>query len=177
MKVTIRFVILALIVMSCSDDENTVAPPALITHYDQVHGWTCAQSVDCQDVYNIDFTAGTIVGIGVVDLTDNSIAQMSLYAPGVPLGGINLFTGTENEHLCNTIGDCNAMPDQVVTDLALAQGGVYRLAVTRNWGESCGGTGTYRLVINSDKRFESPVRTVNDTATLAPGFECPLVTR
>jgi hypothetical protein len=111
---------LAMALAACGgDDEPPTSAPVYITHYDRTQSWACDQSVSCQDVYNIDFTAGTIVSLGVVDLTDQSIAQIALYAPGVPLGGTNLLTGTANEYLCNTNGDCDAMPEQTVTDFAL----------------------------------------------------------
>jgi len=172
-RLLLIFLLLGLSSLACSDDEEPTIPPTLVNHYDAPHEWECAQDVSCQDVFNIAFTAGTTVTFEVTDLSGDSIAQLALYAPGVALGETNLLTGTTNELRCNFVGNCGEMPDQVVTDFALTDGGTYRLAVTRDWGVSCGGSGTFRLVINADSRFEFPVRTVNDAATLATGTECP----
>ena len=168
------FLLLSLSSLACGDDDDAPnVPPTFVTHYDAPHEWVCAQDVNCQDVFNIEFTAGTTVTFEVIDLTGNSIAQIALYGPGVSLGDTNLFTGTTNELRCNFVADCGEMPDQVVSDLVLTDGGTYRLAVTRDWGSSCQGSGTFRLVINADSRFQFPVRTVDDAASLAPGYECP----
>jgi hypothetical protein len=150
-------------------------PPALINQYDQTHDWAYGfRELPGRLQYSLH--GGTSATFEVTDLTGNSIAQIALYAPGVRWA-ISIFTGTNNEYRCNHDNNCATMPAQVINDFPLSVGGVYRLAVTRDWGASCGGAGTYRLVIGADKRFEFPARTVNDVATLAPGAECPVVIR
>ena len=72
------------------------------------------------------------------------------------------------------MADCDSLPEgQAAQFFLLADGGMYRLAVTRDWTLSCGGAGTYLLSIGSEKGFPTPVRAYNDITSLAPGAECP----
>ena len=166
--------VLGLFLWGCDDDDNPAGPTNNITSYDSVYTWTCGTSVSCQDVFNISFTAGSTVTFQATQTTGNSVLQIALYGPGVALGATNLFTGSTNELLCNFVLGCsNNTTGQTVTGFAIPTSGVYRLAVTRDWGNSCGNEGTYRLIIGSDEAFSEPVQTVNDLATQAPGTECP----
>lgn len=171
----LRAVVLStfVLLLACGDDDDPVVP-AKITAFSQSQNWTCAQSTNCQDVFNIDFAANSIVSLGATDVTGGSIVQLALYAPGVQLGGINLLTGNTNEFRCGTVVDCDSLPDgQAVQEFLLVGGGVYRLAVTRDGSDSCGNAGTYLLSIGSDKGFPTPSRSYNDITSLAPGNECP----
>ena len=166
--------VLGLSLWGCDDDDNPTGPINGITSYDSVYTWTCATSVSCQDVFNITFSASSTVTFQATETTGNSVLQIALYGPGVALGGTNLFTGSTNELLCNFVLGCsNNTAGQTVNDFVIPTNGVYRLAVTREWGSSCNDSGTYRLIIDSDEPFSEPVQTVNDMATQAPGTECP----
>jgi len=165
----------ALVLSGCGDDASTnpVKPP-LITSFSQNDAWTCASSTNCQDVFDVHFSDGSVVTFQATDVTGGSIVQLALYAPGTPLGGVNLFTGNLNEMRCGTVTNCDSLPEgQKVTDFVIPDEGTYRFAVTRDWGESCGGSGTYRVSITSDHGFPAPSRTVNDQPSQAPGVECP----
>ncbi len=168
--------IAVLLLIGCGDDDNPPPTgPVGITHYDAVHDWDCATSVDCQDVFNVQFTAGSVVTIQATETTGGSVLQVALYAPGVALGGKNLLTLDANELRCDFVSGCNNnTAGQTVTDFVVPSNGVYRLAVTRDWGNSCGGSGTYRLIIDSDVDFSTPNQTADDVATAAPGWRCPL---
>lgn len=145
-----------------------------MTNYDEVGSWSCATSTTCQDVYDIHFEQGTTVSFSATQITGNSVCQIALYGPGVALGGTNLFTGNTTELRCNYVSGCsNNTGGQTVTNFSITTTGVYRLAVTRDWGTSCGGSGNYRLQIHADTPFTGLVATVNDAATLASGVSCP----
>jgi hypothetical protein len=165
----------ALVLSGCGDDAGTnpVKPP-LITSFSQSQAWTCASSTNCQDVFDVHFSDGSVVTFKATDVTGGSIVQLALYAPGTPLGGTNLFTGTLNELRCGTVTDCDSMPEgQAVSDFVIPVEGTYRFAITRDWAESCGGSGAYHLSITSDHGFPAPARTVNDKPSQAAGVECP----
>ena len=166
--------IVGLLLVGCGDDESNPAGPVKVEHYDRIHGWDCVTTETCQDVFDINFAAGSTVTFRATETTGNSVVQIALYGPGVALGGTNLFTGTANELRCNYLDGCDANVDgQRVLDFVTVAGGVYRFAVTRDWGHSCGESGSYRLIIDSDTPFSIPRQTVDDIATLAPDWECP----
>jgi hypothetical protein len=175
-RTTAILVVAALPFLSCGDDDNPSKPGGSgITSYDQVHAWDCTISENCQDVFNIQFTAGSVVTFQATETTGGSVLQIALYGPGVTLGGTNMFTLDANEYRCNFVSGCNNNVDgQTVADFRIPASGVYRLAITRDWGNSCGGVGTYRLIINSDKTFSTPNQTVDDVASQAPDSRCPL---
>ncbi len=163
------FLALAALV-GCGSD--TQAPQG-VTSFTGNFGWTCATGTNCQDVFNFTVVAGSVFTIRVNTVSSGSVAQLALYGPGVALGGINLLTGTTSELRCTNAGSCTAFTGgEQVNAITLAQGGTYRLAVTREWGNSCGGTGTYRLEVTSTVAFQVAGQTVEDQTSLASGFQC-----
>ena len=130
-------------------------------------GWTCATSVSCQDVYDIDIQAGTQVSLSVTNLTGNSVPRLALFAPGVALSGTNLLTGSANDREC--VGQ--DVDDNVV--LTAPSTGTYRVAICRDWGSSAGASGTYRLGVSTDIPFVVVGQTVDDAASQAIGSVCP----
>src|SRR5262245_4873934 len=52
-------------------------------------GWTCGIGVDCQDVYDLVFTAATSGTITVTNVTGNSVIRLALFGPGGALNGTN----------------------------------------------------------------------------------------
>ena len=162
--------------MSCGDDDDNgpTGNVTKITSYDEVFEWSCEVGASCQDVFDVEFSTGTVVSFSATETTGGSVAQIALYAPGTVLGGTNMFTDDTTELLCNLMPNCSQnTAGQTVSDFTIPGDGVYRLAVTRNWGMSCGGDGTYRLLINADKEFTIPSQSVDDVATLASGTSCP----
>ncbi|MCP4571379.1 MAG: hypothetical protein GY838_03435 [bacterium] len=161
--------------IGCSDDDSSpTKTPTTITSYDEVHAWDCATSVSCQDVFDIEFAAGATVDFSATETTGNSVLQIALYAPDKGLGDTNLFTENDLELRCGFVSGCSANTDgQTVTDFVIPAAGTYRLAVTRDWGDSCGGDGTYRLLIDADEDFSVPDQTVDDLASLATDWNCP----
>ena len=125
-------------------------------------------------MWDVHFEAGSVATFKATDVTGGSIVGLALYAPGSALGGINLFTSTTSEYRCGAVPDCDSQPEgQLIGNFVIAETGTYRLAITRDWSESCGDNGTYRLAVTSDKAFSKPTRTVNDKQSLATGVECP----
>jgi hypothetical protein len=116
---------------------------------------------------------GSTLSITVNQVADGSASQLALYGPGVALGGTNMLTGTANELRCLDVDDCHGYTTGVAApNVVIAQAGRYRLAVTRHWGQSCGGTGTYNLSITSTMAFVVHGQTAEDQPSLAPGSEC-----
>ena len=158
------------------DDEPSLATDwtCPILEYDEVLGWDCDSGVDCQDVFDIELTMGSIVTFQATEVTGGSVLQVALYGPGVPLGGTNLFTGNSNELRCDYVSGCNNnTAGQTVSDFVVPGDGLYRFAVTRDWGHSCGGSGTYRLIVASDTEFPGVEQTVDDGQSVAPDGEGP----
>lgn len=129
--------------------------------------WACGSGVSCQDVYDVEIEAGSELSITVTNITGASVARLALFAPGVGLDGINLLTGSTYDLSCfGQNGDEN-------TVFTVATTGVYRLAVARDWGQSAGATGSYRIGLVSTIPFLNPVQTLDDGPSDASGFVCP----
>ena len=142
--------------------------------FDQGFGWSCTNQEDCQDVFDLDLMSGSVVTFQATQTTGGSVVQIALYGPGVALGGTNLLTGDMSELRCYPGGDCTGNPEGVTAaDVVISASGTYRFAVTRHHGNSCGSSGTYRIIIDSDMAFSEVTQTVDDVATLAEGFSCP----
>ncbi len=155
----------------CGDDEEE--NPLNIRDFDELFEWSCEIGESCEDVFDIEFAAGTAVDISATEITGNSVVQIALYAPGVELGGINLLTGDTGELLCNPQPTCRDNTDgQSVTGFRIPSAGVYRLAVTRNWGYSCQSSGGYHLIISADQDFSTPRQTVDDEPSQAVVWSC-----
>jgi hypothetical protein len=129
--------------------------------------WDCGTGLSCQDVYDVGIEAGSELSITVTNVTDNSVARLALFAPGVSLDGTNLLTGSANDLSCN---GQNGDESVVIT---VATTGVYRLAVARDWGQSAGASGNYRIGLVSTIPFLNPVQTVDDGTSAASGVVCP----
>ncbi len=148
--------------------------PGSISGSDEVFDWACESGDNCQDVFDMELTEGSIMTFQATETTGGSVLQVALYGPGESLGGTNLFTGNANELRCNYVVGCNSnTAGQTVNDFVVPTSGLYRFAVTRDWGNSCGSSGTYRMVIDSETYFPGVDQTVDDELSLAPGWECP----
>ena len=154
-------------VAACSDD-NEKATPGVKLYEVEAAVWDCSGS-NCQDVYDFSFVKGSNVTFDVSNLTDGSVAQLALYAPGTALGGTNLFTESTSEIGCVINGGCDLnFEGYTVPTFKIPASGVYRFAVTRNHGYSCGSDGEYDLMITSDKNFVFKSQTVDNGASAAP---------
>jgi hypothetical protein len=144
-----------------------------VTAYGGNLGWSCLSTQSCQDVFDFEMEAGSVLSIRISNVSAGSVAQIALYGPGTPLGGINLLTGNNKELRCTTGADCNGYTaGEQVTGFTLSQTGVYRLAVTRDWNNSCDPSGTYRVDISSSVAFKVLGVTGQDRTSLASGHEC-----
>ena len=144
-----------------------------VTSFGADYGWICASGINCQDVFDLQLTAGSVLTIRVTNVSSGSVAQLALYGPSVALGGVNLLTTTTKELRCLAGAGCSTFTaGEHVDAITVTQTGTYRLAITRDWGTSCGGTGTYRLDVTSTQAFQVMGQTVEDQASLASGFEC-----
>ena len=166
--------LLVVAALACGSDDSSSPGTGGLTSYSLAESWTCPSNTNCQDVFDVHFEAGSAVTLQATDVTGGSILNIALYAPGAALGSINMLTNTTNEYRCGAIANCDGLPDgQRVANFLIPDTGTYRFAVTRDWGESCGGNGTYRLAISANKKFPKPTLTANDTLSQAPGAECP----
>ncbi len=164
------FGILALALAGCGSD-STSNQGNLTFSAD--YGWTCASGTNCQDVFDVTLSAGSALTIAVSNVSSGSVSQIALYAPGVALGGTNLLTGNTNELRCTAGAGCASYTaGEQVSAFPITQSGTYRLAVTREWGTSCGGTGTYHLSLTSTAAIQVTGQTVEDQTSQASGYEC-----
>lgn len=155
--------------LACSEDEKASTKKYTFTADTD---WNCGGNF-CQDVWEVKLVKGTKASFSISDLTGGSMGQIALYAPGVDLGGINLFTGNTNELSCTNTGNCDNGVTGVTTEISITKSGTYHFVATRNNNESCGSSGTYTVTILSTD--ETPAQIANDTQSLAPETpECNL---
>lgn len=143
----------------------TVLPLPGVTSFGGDYSWNCASGQNCQSVFDITVVAGSVLNVSVSNVSAGSVAQLALYAPGVALGGVNLLTGSTKELRCASAGTCDAaayMAGEHKNGVVATVGGTYRLAVTRNWGISCGGSGTFRVDVSSNTPFQVVGQTVQN---------------
>lgn len=131
------------------------------------NGWVCADTINCQDVYDFVLAENTALTVTVTQVTGPSVVRLAVYGPGQPLGGTNLLTGTTNERQCAFANAADS-----VTALAIPAG-TYRVVIGRDWGFSSGATGTYTLDVTTDKPLTALGQTANDVATQATATQCP----
>ncbi|MCP4549783.1 MAG: hypothetical protein GY835_25285 [bacterium] len=162
-----------LLVVGCDEDSNPYSP-AKIFEYSGTFRWDSEIGEDPQDVFDMNFKADTIVSLRATEVTGASVLQVALYGPGEPLGGTNLLTEDATELRCGWVDNCNNNTEgQTVIGFTIPETGTYRFAVTRDWGDSCGSSGTYYLHISSDTSFSGVTQTVNDEPSLAAEWSCP----
>lgn len=131
--------------------------------------WSCNLGDSCRDVYEIDLVAGSELEVTVDSVTGNSVPILALYAPRQGSAGTNLLTNETSDREC--VGqDANDGASNFIVPTT----GTYRIAVGRDWGNSAGFDGTYRMTVRTDLD-NSPLTLVqNDTpsphATTVCGF-------
>ena len=138
------------------------------TLFEQSGSWDCTLGESCQDVYEFEFMANTTLSISVEDVTGKSVVGLAMYAPGMVLGSANLLTNNPNEASCGGQDEAQSEPNFVIPS-----SGIYKLAVTRDWGASAGLGGDYKLTVIADTPFQTLTQTVDDTDSKASGKECP----
>ena len=168
--------LLVVLALGCSNSPtstDTNPPPSGVTTFSGNFGWNCASGINCQDVFDFTVAAGSVLTVRVNNVSADSASQLALYGPGVALGGINLLTGTTKELRCLVAASCSAFTaGEAKVGVTATQAGTYRLAVTRDWGLSCGATGTYHVEMTSNVAFQVGTQSVQDAASLASGNEC-----
>lgn len=147
-----------------------VAPPRCEPTHEEAGSWTCLSGQSCQDVYDVQLTAGTELMIDVTDVTGSSVVRLAVFPPGVGLNGNNLLTaGTFDS-------ECEGQNQDVSTSVVATTTGTYRVAVGRDWGSSAGATGGYNLLLSADPGLDFLGRTVNDQNSQATGSRCGFLT-
>lgn len=142
--------------------------------YTNSSSWSCGVGEACQDVFDIVFDEGSVVTFTVHNVSEGSVSQIALYGPEVALGGTNLFTSSTDELRCREGVGCNDYTGgESVTAFIISDSGSYRFAITRNYDNSCGTSGTYDINITSSKNFVVSGQTVDDVDSLASGYSCP----
>jgi hypothetical protein len=163
----VTFTLAALPACGGGGSQAGLIPTPPLTAFRVLNSWTCADTVNCQDVYDVELAADTEVTLRVTEVTGPSVVRLALYAPGEPLGGLNILTNSTNDRMCAL---ANAS-DSITSTTTIA--GTYRVAVGRDWGYSSGATGTYVLDVKCDLPLAPLGQTVDDQPTLATGWQCP----
>jgi hypothetical protein len=138
--------------------------------------WDCtALNRSCQDVFELELTAGDTVSFATSAVGGGSVSQLALYAPGTTIDGTNLFTDSIHGYRC-TMGDgCETYTaGESVTDFLVAVTGTYKFAVIRHWGHSCGNVGSYTVTIQSDSGFGILGQTMDNVAVHDDDYDCGL---
>ncbi|MEZ5004703.1 MAG: hypothetical protein R2730_16860 [Chitinophagales bacterium] len=158
--------LISMMATSCSDDEEVVVEEGQ-TVYEVSGSWNCSVGEDCQDVYEMEFKVGTQLSIVVDGITGNSVVRLAVYGPNSALGGTNIITGNSKEINCKGQNETESAFNVKVLD-----GGVHKIAVTRDWGSSMGASGNYKLSIIASEKFKNISQTVEDVNSLASGDQC-----
>jgi hypothetical protein len=128
-----------------------------VTSFQTTGAWACAGiGVNCQDVYEIDVNAGTLVGVSVSDVTGWSAVRMAVYEN---IGITNLFTNDAKDFRCSEQNGPTAY------SFTAPSTGRYRIAIGRDWNFSGGSSGTYSVLLTASSPFISHGLTVNDGST------------
>jgi hypothetical protein len=146
---------------------GALLPPTEVLSFHVENAWLCADTVNCQDVYDLVLAENTNLTVSVTQVTGPSVVRLAVYEPGIPLGGLNLLTGTSNDRRCALANAADAVEALAVP------AGTYRIAIGRDWGFSSGASGTYTLDVTTDKALTPAGQTVNDQATQAMATQCP----
>lgn len=128
--------------------------------------WDCAFNETCQDVFELELTAGSTLTVDVTSITGASVPRLALFAPGDDLDGVNLLTGATLDREC--VGQDE---DDGFADFAVTTSGTYLLAVGRDWGSSAGFSGSYALDVSSDVTVLAQ-QVADDVATQSTGSVC-----
>lgn len=170
---TISLVLLLGCTLACKKQESEDFIAEKTKSYTASYAWECASGTDCQDVFQVELEKGAKVSFTVNSVSEGSVAQIALYLPGTALGSTNLFTMSSKERRCTTGASCkDYKAGEAVNDFVVPQNGIYLFAITREWGTSCGGTGTYQLGLKSNQNFSVVKQTAEDSPSKATGFEC-----
>jgi hypothetical protein len=151
------------------------------TRLGRVCGWsqrqdatfTCSSSggsvSKCQNVWDLDVPAATNVTLTVGSAGAGADMGLSLFAPGVPLDGMNLFTGRSGERSCVGQGQ------QDTSTVFVPTAGRYRFVVTFLAFTSQPGvaTGNYTVGFGGNQPLIMRGRTVtNGPGTATRGSIC-----
>jgi hypothetical protein len=129
-------------------------------------GWSCANNVSCQDVYDVNFPSNATVTLTVGSISAESVVRLAAFAPGTPLTGNNLLTGLSFDRQCAVRGAGDVVSFRTTT------AGTYRISIGRDWQKSSGASGTYGLTIASDAGLTFVQQSLDDAATGATGLQC-----
>lgn len=143
-----------------SPDASPPDAPALGMTFTKANSWNCANSVDCEDVYDFDFAANASVTIKVTNVDGASVARLALFK-GTTTSGTNLLNGAAKDICGAQNTDLSAGP----VTLSPAH---YRLTVGRDWGQSAGAAGNYTVTVTSSTSFAGGSQTGDDVASAEP---------
>lgn len=136
--------------------------------------WTCSLSVNCQNVYDLDFTQTDTLSISITAVTGDSVVRLSVFGPSSGLNGINLINSSYNDHVCPNPPTLANQNQGVSTSVAIASIGTYRIAIGRDWGSSAGDSGNFDLTLSTASgTLGSLTKTVTNAATQSSGMQCP----
>ena len=131
MKHSIKTFTIALITAFMAIACSTVEEEAIIeegqTLFETSGYLDCEISESCQDVYEMNFKVGSQISILVSEINGNSVMALTIYSPGMPLGGMNLLTQSGKELSCGGQNEDESVPNFLITE-----DGVHKIAVTRN---------------------------------------------
>lgn len=129
--------------------------------------WHCSLSINCQNVYTLNFNQADTVTISVSSVTGDSVVRLAMYS-GSTLNGTNLINGATTDRECygQNISDTIAV--------SIPSAGPYSLTVGRDWGNSVDAFGTYSLNLSSTLvSMVGFTKTSSNTATQSSGYSCP----
>lgn len=125
--------------------------------------WNCTLGQSCQDVYEFSIDEPGSAIVKVDSISGGSALRMALYAPGQNLGETNLLTNNSSEV------ECLSQNTRFEDTISLAAAGIYKLAVTRDWGSSAGFNGAYSLTLATSVPRTDIGQVIDDESSMAAG--------
>jgi hypothetical protein len=128
--------------------------------------FSCGAGRSCQNVWDFDVPGAAVLDMQVTGVP-NTRLSIELYAPGVRLGGTNMFTNSSSGRRCAPNGNV-----EKTTVLGLSSGR-YRAAVTFNAEDSTGATsGSYTMTFRSSVALTPRGQTVSNGARVQGRPSC-----
>jgi hypothetical protein len=138
--------------------DTSMAADASLT-FTMAGAWSCSPTgTDCEDIYDFDVTAASMITVDLTAVTGPSLPRLGLFA-GTTTSATNLFTGSSTAACAPTQDTDYSQGPTLVSP------GHYRVTVGRDWGKSVSSDGTYTVKITATNALSNVSQTSNDTAS------------
>lgn len=157
-----KAIMLSLIIVAFACDKDNEGPQIL--ELTGNYSWDCPGS--CSDVFTLTLKPNSNLTFSISQITDGSIAHAALYAPGDNEKITNLLTGNASGASCFEVSCYSGAGGFTIENVQTNAAGNYTLEIIRDYGNSCGTSGDYKLTLVSTKHI-SMLQIQNDQAVVS----------